>query len=287
MSEYLGPGTPIELPEALEIACRTGAWPPRPPGRGLEVLFPEEAIWPTWYPCQDVRGANRAWRAEKRQGATGGSGRDSAPEPARSLIVGDLGPDQPVGLDLARDAANPPVMYLTGAGRWVEVAGSLLGLLAGLADAANRPTLVGEHEDQAGGIAYDYLAGCLPAEPFTASGVGIKTAAQIDEENQPWVSPAGVLNRFGFVVVATSIGGNAVVLDLHGPGLFWADRSRFVDAERLEYIDPRTGGWTDPVEYSREAVRQALDVVDADAVAGLHRLLTDQLTAQLDERDLG
>jgi hypothetical protein len=153
--------------------------------------------------------------------------------------------------------------------------------------ASNRPAMLEDWSCDESSPACEYLATCLPAAPLTASGVGVKTPAQVDEENQPWVSPGGVLARFGFVVIATSIGGNAIVLDLHGSGMYWADRSRFVDAERLEYIDPSTGQWTNPVPYSRDGVQSALDLIDPDAVAGLHLLFDDRLTEQLESRDHG
>ena len=50
-------------------------------------------------------------------------------------------------------------------------------------------------------------------------------SGRIEEENAAGVSPGGYLNQFGFWVVATTIGGNAIVVRKGDPAIYFADHT--------------------------------------------------------------
>ncbi|MFO0939706.1 MAG: hypothetical protein U0930_02950 [Pirellulales bacterium] len=45
----------------------------------------------------------------------------------------------------------------------------------------------------------------------------------LDDENMPGVSPGGDVNLFGWYVIGTTIGGNAVVVRADNQGVYFAD----------------------------------------------------------------
>ena len=53
-------------------------------------------------------------------------------DPQMSLLLGDLGPDQPFALDFRRSMDTPSVVYLDKKMRWVEVAPTIEALIAEL-----------------------------------------------------------------------------------------------------------------------------------------------------------
>ena len=47
---------------------------------------------------------------------------------------------------------------------------------------------------------------------------------RLEDENMEGVGPGGDINPYGWYVVGTTIGGNAVVVGADDPGVYFADR---------------------------------------------------------------
>ena len=60
--------------------------------------------------------------------------------------------------------------------------------------------------------------------------------ARFNEENQEDVSPGGWLNPYGYFVIGTTIGGNAVVIGTKDPRVCFADHAWYTDDE-ISYQD--------------------------------------------------
>lgn len=128
-----------------------------------------------------------------------------------------------------------------------------------------------------------YLQHLLPTEMYFASGIRVKTAKGIVEENAEGVAPGGYISPHGYLVVATSIGGNAVCIECKTGATFWADRSSFSDDE-ISYENRSTGVWVD-LPFTAENVAKALVPVEYSLEVFIEKLLTDQLEDFFDELD--
>lgn len=134
----------------------------------------------------------------------------------------------------------------------------------------------------------EYLLHCLPREPYGASGVGVRDARGILDEALG--APGAVVLPFGYVPIATSTGGNVIVVRTRGAGratVYWADHERLGSPSGIEYLDPATGEYREAPAYEAEYVELALRPLGGDLEGFLVALLTDRLTAQLDALDRG
>lgn len=76
------------------------------------------------------------------------------------------------------------------------------------------------------------------------------------DENASDVTPGGFLTPYGFWVVATTVGGNAIVISEHDSGVYFADHSSYYDDE-ISFQDRQTRQWRD-VAWTPENVRRSL-----------------------------
>jgi hypothetical protein len=129
-----------------------------------------------------------------------------------------------------------------------------------------------------------YLRQCLPATGYRASGVAVLSADSIVAENLEAASPGQFIFPYGYLVVATSIGGNAVAFDAVEERVVWAYHDSFFDG--LISFQGEGGAWIDTPEYSREAVSRAVRVIDTDVERFLLGLLRDDETERLERLDL-
>jgi hypothetical protein len=125
----------LPLPAALVRAIGEGRWR-CPPGSVLRRVFREPPVRATLYDLAVMRVENRSW-LEQRDPAFLGHSDDKTPpgdiDPARSLLLGALGPDMPFALDFRDSLSEPRVLYLhTGGDRWITIARDVEDLLAGL-----------------------------------------------------------------------------------------------------------------------------------------------------------
>lgn len=113
----------LPLPPALISALREGRWV-APSEAVLAGVFPERPIDALFYGPSGMIGTNQTWQSERREEYICDPDPGNPPgdiEPARSVLIGDLGPDQMFALDYRRSPDRPSVVYLAEPG-WVEVA---------------------------------------------------------------------------------------------------------------------------------------------------------------------
>lgn len=125
----------LPLPPALAEAIADGRW--RVPSRAmLERVFRERPTAPAFHDVAAMRTVNHRWRNETDATYLGRSDSQSPPgdlDPARSLIVGELGPELLIALDYRTDADDPSVVYLhSGGDQWITVATGVRKLLSRL-----------------------------------------------------------------------------------------------------------------------------------------------------------
>jgi len=119
-----------ELPSALLGHILNGSWPPVLNAMALSEVFGEvPEISAKLYTVDEMEGETTRWQHETDP-AYLGFGEDTL-DPARSILIGDLGFDRPIGIDLRRSPA--PVRLLTIDGRWRVVSDSIDELLHVLA----------------------------------------------------------------------------------------------------------------------------------------------------------
>lgn len=131
----------------------------------------------------------------------------------------------------------------------------------------------------------EYLTTCLAIESYAASEVTVADFNGLMEENLGDAAPGGDIFRFGFLSIATSVGGNAVCVDTRTAEVFWADHTYFLD-DLISYEDRSTGEYVHlRGAYTEETVRRALVLLSEDLGSFVESLLRDELTAALDELD--
>jgi hypothetical protein len=99
--------------------------------------FGEKPEWPLFYTAEELIAANESWLTETDDIYFGQPSKVNPPgdiDRVRSLLIGELGPDQLVALDYRGDAANPRVVYAANdlPCIWHHVADSVEELLEGL-----------------------------------------------------------------------------------------------------------------------------------------------------------
>jgi len=86
-----------------------------------------------FYSLGEMIRQNRSWQSSSVEEVFGNpaEGRSVGIEPARSVLIGDLGPDMPIALDFRISEESPSVLYQTyrGAVVWLRIADSVCELL--------------------------------------------------------------------------------------------------------------------------------------------------------------
>jgi hypothetical protein len=129
----------------------------------------------------------------------------------------------------------------------------------------------------------EYFLHLLPEDTYFASGVRVRSLKGIIAENAPSTAPGGFLYPYGYIVIATSIGGNAVCVDHRTGATYWADHDGFTSDE-VHFEDRTTGQWMD-LPINPETVAKALVPLESSLEVFLTKLLTDRLTEHLDSLD--
>jgi hypothetical protein len=134
----------LPLPTALVQAIDEGRWR-CPTGAILRRVFREHPVQASLYDLGTMQVQNRSWREQKDPAFLGHSDDKTPPgdiDPARSLLLGALGPDMPFALDYRASLTKPNVLYLhTGGDRWIMVARDIEQLLEGLRLTGRRASL--------------------------------------------------------------------------------------------------------------------------------------------------
>lgn len=130
----------LPVPPALLDMMRAGRWIAPASGESYLRIFGEPAYGPVFLDLDQMR-RNARWiddidyDEEFRQLYVGKPDPVNPPgdiDPQLSLLLGDLGSDQPFALDFRRSMEAPSVVYLDRQMRWVEVAPSVESFIAGL-----------------------------------------------------------------------------------------------------------------------------------------------------------
>lgn len=131
----------LRLPGALTRAITEQRWRP-PLVDAVRRVFRESPVAIRLYDLDEMRAANHRWLEEKDPAYFGHSDDKKPPgdiDPARSLLLGILGPHMPFALDYRVAGDRPRVLYLhSGGDRWITVAGDVEQLLARLQLDENR-----------------------------------------------------------------------------------------------------------------------------------------------------
>jgi hypothetical protein len=130
----------------------------------------------------------------------------------------------------------------------------------------------------------NYLRHCLPKEIIGVSGVRLLPLDAIEAEMSEGAAPGSFIRTYGYVIVATSIGGNAICFHSPSGKVFWADHTSF-NSGSIAFKDRTTGEWKYLYEYTPENVAKALVLLSDNIENFLDALLTDRLNARLDALD--
>ncbi len=122
----------LPLPEALLAAMGDGRWV-APDLDAQRRVFGEAHGDALFYPLEFMRQENAAWPGDKGPIYFGDPDPSRPPgdiDPARSVLIADLGPDRMVALDYRTSPDTPAVVFLgSREPGWVQVAGSAAELL--------------------------------------------------------------------------------------------------------------------------------------------------------------
>ena len=116
-----------------------------------------------------------------------------------------------------------------------------------------------------------------------ASGLGLLGSDRFFDENASEVSPGGMLNKYGYLAIATSVGGNALAIKVETGCVYWAGRSSFVDEVEVAIRQP--SGEYEYRTYSPEAVEAAMTSLSNDLGGFLYMLIADELTEKMNQLD--
>ena len=125
----------LQLPLALTLAIDERRW--RSPAESLlRRVFREKPVRVRLFDLAAMREENRAWLEVRDRAFFGHLDEKQPPgdiDPARSLLLGTLGPHLPFALDYRVSQEDPRVLYLhSGGDRWITVACNIEMLLARL-----------------------------------------------------------------------------------------------------------------------------------------------------------
>ena len=103
------------------------------------------------------------------------------------------------------------------------------------------------------------------------------------DENAPDAAPGGYLNRCGWLVVGTTVGGNAVVIREDEPEIYFADHTSYDDDE-VCYPNRDRKGWTyEP--FTAEGVRRSLVRLASNDEAFARLAVSGEMDQQIDLLD--
>ncbi len=129
----------------------------------------------------------------------------------------------------------------------------------------------------------EYLLQLVCDVGYLASGIRVLSVSGLEAENSEFAHPGRDLLPAGFIVLATSIGGNAICASVDGSGVFWADQSAF-GGDLLSFSNPDTGEWIE-VEASSTNVPRVLVQLAPSLEEFLTALLNDELLDRLNKLD--
>jgi hypothetical protein len=123
----------LPIPRELVEVIQAGRWgPPADPQVCIET-FGEPPDHALFYDLDEMSRQNRSWQDSSVEEVFGYpvEGHSVGIDPARSVLIGDLGPDMPIALDFRNSESNPAVLYraFNGIPVWVQIADNVSELL--------------------------------------------------------------------------------------------------------------------------------------------------------------
>jgi hypothetical protein len=100
-------------------------------------------------------------------------------------------------------------------------------------------------------------------------------------ENAEDVAPGGFINPFGWYVVGTTVGGNAIVVAPHDPAVYFADHTWYRDGE-INYQDLSGDRSWISLPLTPEGVRRSLFQLAESIDAFVARAAPDKRISQRD-----
>ena len=128
----------------------------------------------------------------------------------------------------------------------------------------------------------EYLSDLTAENIYFASGVRVLTLDSIKQEIQQ-LEPGALLFQYGYLPIASSIGGNIICFHLPTNQVVWADHGSF-GTEEISFENRLTGEW-EYIPFSPENIQRALVPLATNLEAFLFDLLTDKMEKHLDELD--
>ncbi|MFI6246987.1 hypothetical protein [Streptomyces sp. NPDC051016] len=126
----------MPLPACLVKSIQDGSWMDLAASPKVEKVFGQAPVRPRFYSFSGINGATKWWRDELDEETLdcyfGASGEHVDPgymSRAKTVIIGDLGPDLPFVLDYRDSLTDPGVAFLGEEGAWRKVAGNVCDLL--------------------------------------------------------------------------------------------------------------------------------------------------------------
>ena len=123
----------LSLPRDLVAVLQSGKWsPPADPQVYIDTFgeLPDHVMF---YGLEEMIRQNSSWQSSSVQEVSGNpvKGHSVGIEPARSVVIGDLGPDMPIALDFRNSNDKPSVLYqrYRGGVVWLKVADTVGELL--------------------------------------------------------------------------------------------------------------------------------------------------------------
>ena len=130
----------------------------------------------------------------------------------------------------------------------------------------------------------EYLSHCLPISTYAASGVRVLPIQAIEREMGEASAPGSFIRPFGYVIIAISVGGNAICAHASTGRVFWANHDSF-SSDTIMFENRATRDWEYLYEYSSENVERAMLLLSENVEAFFTDLLADRLSDRLDELD--
>ncbi|KAB2928500.1 MAG: hypothetical protein F9K24_21885 [Leptonema illini] len=125
-----------------------------------------------------------------------------------------------------------------------------------------------------------YLKSCISKENYVCSDINICGLERLIDENFGEASPGIFIADYGYLIIGTSIGGNAICFCSHDSYVYWANTANF-SVGLISYEDKSTGRWVELMEYNSANVQSAMILLSTSIEDFLVEMLTDSLAAKM------
>lgn len=133
-------------------------------------------------------------------------------------------------------------------------------------------------------MAYDQHQNLIARMAKIPSQIRWVDQERFEAENAPRVSPGEYLNRYGYEVIGTTIGGNAITKSPENERIFFVDHSWYSDRQ-ICYEDLAGDGKWKTIPWSDENFATTLFELASDADDFESKLSSGALDTTLDEID--